>query len=251
MNRLFFFAVVITLWSGCESFEDSPLNQPPQIVSVSAPSYVSATDTLFVRALDSEGDSVTILATIETAAGSPVPSAFAKSFSDDGQLGDHAAGDSVFTAVLNRPALLAQSTSSFTVRLVPTEQGDHPGAEVTVEIFQNPDNGHPPVVDNLQAPDTVNTLLVSSFLLTVDVSDEDGLSDIQSVTRINVTAGGQPRPLNDDGVNGDAVAGDGTYSETVAVSTAITPGPYLFRVQAVDGINLRSNTLEKIIVITN
>lgn len=238
------------LIGACGEFDDTPLNQPPQIISVKAPSYVSVNDTVFARAMDPDGDSVSIAATLETATGASVPSAFLKAFTDDGLSGDHVAGDSVFTAILNRPALLAQSTSSFNLRLVPSEKGDNPGDEVIVEIPQNPDNGHPPVISNLAAPDTLQLDADTvAFRTTLDVLDADGAEDIRSVYFLS--AGGSVIELFDDGTeaNGDDVAGDGTYSRILILPPSTPPGTYHFVFRAVDQMNLVSNFIEHTLVV--
>jgi hypothetical protein len=110
---------------------------------------------------------------------------------------------------------------------------------VPLEVIRT---NRPPVLSDLQAPDTVNTSVVSQFLITVNALDPDGLADIKSVTR--TTPSGLVFTLNDQGVNGDVRAGDGTFSETVAVNDpSPPPGDYLFKFQAFDRSNEGSNVI--------
>ena len=116
---------------------------------------------------------------------------------------------------------------------------------VPLEIIRT---NRPPVLSNLQVPSAVSTATQTSFLITVQASDPDGLADIKSVTR--TTPSGLTLQLNDAGVNGDAAAGDGIYSETVSLSPPPAPGSYQFRFQAFDRSNTGSNIILHTITIT-
>jgi hypothetical protein len=240
----------LTVLLSCGEFEDKTLNQPPVITSVQAPSFVSANDTIFVRAHDPEGDSISIGADVLTAGATAVSDAFTRTFTDDGLNGDLLAGDSIFTAVINRAVLLAQSTSSFDFVLTPSEQGVNAGDPVTVTVLQNPASGHPPVIGNLQAPDTLQLDADTvTFLVTVDVSDPEGLSDIRTVYFLST--GGSVIDLFDDGNagNGDNTANDGTYSRILILPPTTTPGEYPFTMRAVDFTNLVSNLIDFTLVV--
>lgn len=249
MRFNFIAAAAILFFSSCSEIEENPLNRPPEILSIQAPSYVSANDTIFVKTYDYENDTLTLNASVFTAGGSSVGSALSKAFADDGLTGDHAANDNVFTGIINRSALLAQTASQFEFIFTVSEKGKNPGASRSVIISQNPSNGHPPVINNLIAPDTVNTTLQTEFLITVAVSDPEGLSDVLSVTR--TTPSGSILSLNDNGLNGDVSAGDGIYSERVSVNPPPPNGSYLFTFQATDRLGLKSNVIQKTIVIIN
>lgn len=105
----------------------------------------------------------------------------------------------------------------------------------------------PPVLSNLQAPDTVRTSIQQSFIVTVEVNDPDGASDILSVTR--QTPSNLVLNLNDQGTNGDAVAGDGIFTETVSLSPPPPPGDYQFQFRALDRSNAASNTINHSVVV--
>ncbi|MEX2115516.1 MAG: hypothetical protein WEB37_01415 [Bacteroidota bacterium] len=105
----------------------------------------------------------------------------------------------------------------------------------------------PPVLSNLQAPDTVRTSLQQSFLITVQASDPNGAADIVSVSRI--TSIMNTYFLNDSGLFGDAIAGDGVFTETVGLTPPPNPGLYQFSFRALDQLNARSNVLLHTIVV--
>ena len=246
MKKLFLLGFV---FSAC-SDQEYLLNTSPRIISIQAPSHVSLNDTVFISTYDKESQSLTVDARVFTTDGNDVTGAFSKDFTDDGLDGDHVPNDGVFTGILDHGVLLAQTTSEFKLEFTLSETGKNSSDPVSIIILQNPAAGHPPVISNLVAPDTVHTAQVTEFLLTVAVSDPEGLSDIASVTRLNVTSGGPPRSLRDDGANGDVTGGDGIYTERVSVNPSPAAGNYVFRVQASDKLGLVSNSLEKIIVIT-
>lgn len=104
-----------------------------------------------------------------------------------------------------------------------------------------------PVLSNLQAPDTVRTSLQQSFIITVQANDPDGASDILSVTR--QTPSNLVLTLNDAGTNGDAVAGDGIFTETVDLTPPPPPGSYPFQFRALDRSNAASNTINHTVVV--
>lgn len=98
----------------------------------------------------------------------------------------------------------------------------------------------PPVLSNLQAPDSVALDNTQQFiLLQIEARDPNGQNDIRSVyfnsTRPNGTpSSGNPFAMYDDGTNGDLVANDTTYSLMVVLPPTTTPGTYRFDFQAVD-----------------
>lgn len=98
----------------------------------------------------------------------------------------------------------------------------------------------PPVLSNLQAPDTVALENIQQFLLLqVDVQDANGSDDIRLVyfnsTRPNGSpSSGNPFIMYDDGSNGDIQPNDGTYSLLVVLPPTTAVGTYNFEFQAVD-----------------
>lgn len=249
MRFYFIVATAFLFFAACRDVEENPLNQHPEILSIQAPAYISANDTVFVTTYDKENDTLAVKVSVYTAAGSLVGSAFNKSFTDDGFAGDHLANDHIFTGIINRSALAAQVTSQFEFVFTVSEKTKNIGAVWTVVVGQNPTNNHPPVISNLTAPDTVNTSLQTEFLITIYVSDPEGLPDILSVTR--TTPSGNVHNLNDGGTNGDVAVGDGIYSERVSVNPPPPNGSYLFTFQATDRYGLKSNVIQKTIVIIN
>jgi len=245
------FIVVITLvfLASCGTGGDNPFNQPPEIISVQAPSFVSANDTIFVTTYDHENDTLGLKVSVSTAEGNTIGSALGKLFTDDGLAGDHTANDHIFTGIINRDALQAQNTSQFRFVFTVSEKGQSGGTSQTIIISQNPSNGHPPVISNLIAPDTVNTSLQTEFVVTVHVSDPEGLLDIQSVTM--KSPGNNFFNLYDNGVNPDVAANDGIFSGGFSVIPAPSEGNYIFIFQAVDRIGLKSNAIQKTIIIVH
>ena len=248
MRKSLFAGLLLVI--ACGELEDKPFNNPPIILSVRVPSYVTSNDTLEVSTFDPEHDTVSVKLTVGTSSGQTLTNVMSRAFSDSGLYGDKTAFDGVFTGQLNSLLLLGNGSSTFEFVFEVAQQSGE-SSTLKISVLQNPASGHPPVLTSLSAPDTVRASQDSTFKISVTVSDPEGLNDIASVTRINVTLGGQPRSLNDDGENGDDTPADGIYSELVSVSPPPANGSYLFRVQATDKLGLKSNALEKTIVIAN
>ncbi|HEX9615383.1 MAG TPA: choice-of-anchor X domain-containing protein [Bacteroidota bacterium] len=163
---------------------------------------------------------------------------------DDGTLPDSTASDSTFSGLVQFQ-IVRSDIGTISVELVAEANGLQSSSllhTITIERLNQP-----PVLSKLQAPDTVHTGEETSFVITVNVSDSDGLADIKSVTRR--TPSNLVLPLNDSGANGDVAAGDGVFTETVALTPPPPPGPYQFTFQALDRSNASSNLIMHTIIV--
>lgn len=124
------------------------------------------------------------------------------------------------------------------------------------------DPGSPPVVEAVEAPETVQRPPAGeqpvSLQLVAVVSDPDGLRDVARVEFWNVNAPAQRFRLCDDGGgqpcgaaadSGDATAGDGRFTLTVLIASNNSPGVNTFAFQATDRAGLTSNIVEKQITV--
>lgn len=117
---------------------------------------------------------------------------------------------------------------------------------------------HPPLLSDLQAPDTIRLASHDQLLmLQVSASDPDGLGDIQRVLfnsyRPNGTpSSGNPFQMFDDGddSHGDLTRGDGIYSLTIVLPSTSQIGTYRFEFQAFDRSNEGSNVIVHPITVT-
>ncbi|MFH0989791.1 MAG: hypothetical protein V1799_07230 [bacterium] len=116
-----------------------------------------------------------------------------------------------------------------------------------------------PVLSNLSAPDTVKLANQTQLLLlTVKVTDSDGLSDIQRVIFNSYrpdgsSSSGNPFKMYDDGSesilfppegkSGDQVKSDGVFSLMISMPATTSTGTYRFEFQAFDRSNEPSNIL--------
>ena len=164
---------------------------------------------------------------------------------NNGVFPDASGNDSLFSGIIPLSILRSDIGTSFVELSAVDAQGNSSSiARIPFTIVRL---NRPPVLSGLSAPDTVHTSSMPSFLITVNVQDPDGLSDIRSVGR--TTGGGNTYPLNDSGVNGDVAAGDGIFSETVSLNPPPPEGSYLFTFQALDRSNAGSNILSHTIVV--
>ncbi len=119
--------------------------------------------------------------------------------------------------------------------------------------FTLENRGEPPVIEAVEAPDTVQRPAAGEQTLVeivAVVSDPDGLANISRVVLWNTAAPADRFDLFDDGINGgDETAGDGRYTITVQVASDNVPGPRVFAFQAIDRAGFESNVVEKTITI--
>jgi hypothetical protein len=116
-----------------------------------------------------------------------------------------------------------------------------------------------PIVSNLVAPDTVtlNTTATTFINISIQAADSNGLNDIDIVFFNAYLPNGNassnnPIIMYDDGssVHGDAVAGDGIYSQIISLpATGVTKGTYRWEFQARDRENKTSNIIIHNIVV--
>jgi len=231
-------------------------NTAPVVVQVSAPTAIAADSsfdfiiTATVEDADGSGDVARVLYQFFPPA-HPNPTR-QDSLTDTGENGDAVAGDGVYSVSL--PSGLIREASDYFFRL---EAEDKAGAKskakiVTIRgVFQNP---QAPTLSNLVAPDTVqiDPSNVVQIVMTIDVFDPQGLSDIKFVRFRSFLPNGNeatdsPFDLSDDGntaVTGDESAGDGTFSILINLPPGTTPGNFLFIFQAEDKSGEQSNVIE-------
>lgn len=117
----------------------------------------------------------------------------------------------------------------------------------------------PPTIFNLSVPDTFDSgSPINNFLITIEVVDPQGLSDVDSVyftsRKPDGTMANQGRPilLVDDGDEqnyGDIVPGDGIYSFKAIFDPSAQKGDYTWTFAAVDRSGARSNIIVHILTI--
>lgn len=113
----------------------------------------------------------------------------------------------------------------------------------------------PPQVLSVSAPDTVFKSGQTNFLITVEATDPQGLQDITQVVLNSFKPDGSPSVgnpffLRDDGIGGDVMADDGTYSIRVGFDQSNTSGTYRFEFHAKDKTGAVSNTVIHLITLT-
>ena len=106
-----------------------------------------------------------------------------------------------------------------------------------------------PVLKNLTVPDTIFTKINQSYIVYVQISDENGLDDIATVSYEILNSSGNvydDGTFFDDGdynLHGDIVANNGTYSQRFSLD--FPDGTYQLSVIAIDKSDLESAVSEK------
>ncbi len=171
---------------------------------------------------------------------------FRLDLTDNGAQGDTLAGDGVFTFRGD----LSESLTIGGLHTFRFEAVDHSGARSLAALAQvhvQRENG-PPVLSDLVCPDTVATSAVNQFLITIRVTDPQGLRDIKRVwfdlfKPDGTPTASNPVPLFDDGSNGDQAEGDGVFTLQVSISPNNDKGVYRFEFHAEDLSGLMAQPL--------
>lgn len=168
---------------------------------------------------------------------------------DDGVAPDQTKGDGIFSG---RAAFKIKRVELgvFKVELIAKSvQGyQSNGVILPLTIYRG---NKPPVISNVQAPDTVTLASQTQFLtLRARADDPDGKEDVvrvifNSYKPDSSASSGNPFQMYDDGnaANGDETKGDKVYSLVIQLPPTTQTGTYRFEFQAFDRSNEGSNTI--------
>ena len=169
---------------------------------------------------------------------------------DTGFNGDVEEGDNIFTGKISMNAAFANGYYIIEYYVKDNiNQGSENVKLVGVHsfIYNNGTNNNPPVISDLVIPNSVNRDEV--FIITLKVSDPDGLEDISQVEFALYDPTGAyvaSFPLVDDGNlenNGDENAGDGIFSSKRSFKANVFTGTWKFIFHAKDKGGLSSNSI--------
>ncbi len=184
---------------------------------------------------------------------SPVPVEEGVLF-DDGSSGDAFPRDRVYTRSFSSQLGSKLGVYSFRVEAV-NAAGLRSLPQVGYVRLLDRRVNEPPQIFYLEAPDTLSrSAQPNTYLLSVGVSDPNGLGDIarvffNSFLPDGTPASGNPFLMRDDGQGGDAVAGDGRYSLTILIDTNAPLGNFVFEFQAEDSAGNLSNKIAHVLTV--
>lgn len=151
--------------------------------------------------------------------------------------------------------LSALEVQTYPVVVYVTDTNNRLGGEArsSVAYVRSFEPGSPPIIENLPIPATIQRPAAGeparSLSFVAEVSDADGLSDIEQVEFWNETSPGARFLLCDDGgrrtcgssaESGDVTAGDGLYTRRVFIASDNALGTNTFVFEAIDRAGLRS-----------
>jgi hypothetical protein len=266
-NNSFLFLIVLSLLSifGCEKKNNEivdPNSSAPELSNTSFSVSIVDTDTMNIAGQQGHrpDDLLTIRGNANVSVLFPgnnkkisivkysvTNSRFSSPFTegelhDDGVIPDAKGNDSVYSGYIEFQ-IQRVFVGTFTIKLWCETTADYISNTILLPL-QIIRLSLPPVISDLEAPDTVNlTIIKDEFLIKIKVIDPDGQDDIKAVMRFT-PSGLITRfyPLNHD-------MNDSIYTERVGVIPRPDLGAYLFLFRAVDRSNDSSNVLTKTIVI--
>ncbi len=263
MKLITAFFITLLLFTACDSIDDETLQPESSAYRIK---WVFAPDTLYFTEDDS-----TFAATLEVDNGELISKIWFDAtlvddgenilsgieMSDDGseENGDRTAGDNIFSGNADFSREFPVGDYEITWR-IETISGQSSLAASHTMFYDNGKDNIAPVISNLVMQDIIYT--DSTFVFSVDASDENGYEDIAGVWfelyRPNgtvVTDGrtGLPYFFMDDNGNmdvyGDETAGDGTFTFKNSFASTAVSGEWRFEFQAQDRRKFKSNKIIK------
>lgn len=239
-----------------------PVNQAPSILTVTAPFFVpvpdsgsAGDDTIYVSALDPDGDAITISLDVRAADGSAVGDALPEQMNDDGSGPDKTTGDNMFAAIL-KESVINETGGRYTITFSIRDDRGNEGSAFVHEILSG--KNFPPEVFNPVFPDTVVIPQsgATPFDISIQANDPNGLFDVKQVLVIFNNPGGTQfqLPMKDDGDvlnSGDQVASDGVFTLRIVVAAGNPPGPRPLEFFAIDFGGLQGESLLDTLVLVD
>lgn len=213
-------------------------NLAPQILQVTAPSSVAIDSAhsflVAAQVSDPEGLANSLSVTYQFFPPEHATPTEEGPLADDGTQGDVTAGDGVFTTSL-RSSLFTRLGDHFLRIEAQDTLGNRSPPQVVI-IEGRPRFSNKPVIADVGVPRMVNGNETSEVVITAEVTDLEGLSDIDTVLYHLFLPDGEeasdsPRILLDDGTpsaSGDTTAGDGVFSNIFEVQGGGTE-PIVYR----------------------
>jgi len=186
---------------------------------------------------------------------------FVDSLRDDGLHEDGAANDGLFGGRIS-PASIGNKSGFYSLVFHGVDQsgGRGPALVKSLELTRKCRlYNRPPQVSDLQAPSNISrSASPNSYLLSIVASDPDIATCDDSFRRVFFKSfrpdgtpanDGNPFTMRDDGLLGDATAGDSRYSVTIQITPQNATGTYRFEFQAEDQNRVLSEKLIHYIVV--
>ncbi len=163
---------------------------------------------------------------------SPIGGSSSERMYDDGTRGDAVPDDGKYSVTVTAPSSILPGKKNLVVTVTDKRgEDDTSTIQLTIDSLNDP----PKIIKAGADPPTVLNNGINTTIVYVDVSDDQGLSDIWTVTADLTSLGGSGgKNLLDDGSGGDKVAGDGRFSAEINAPANIKPGDKFVTVTVMD-----------------
>jgi hypothetical protein len=254
--RLFIFISILIFLISCEKDNPTkPKEFPPVLSNLAIPdTFLTGIDQSYifsVKCTDENGldDIDAVSFKILRNSGQLVVSG---NMFDDGNYnshGDNVPGDGKYSVLLK----LDLDTDKYHFAVQAVDHAKLMSDELSDTFYVMPGViNNAPVITKYHIPDMIYVDEIVPFYLSVEASDPDSLDYIEKVTyqilEPTLTEVVETNELNDQGVDGDSVAADGTYSiETTTAFANWTFGNFHLMIQAFDSHNTPSKIIHLIL----
>lgn len=257
-----FLGLLLLFVIGCdEKIPTEVIGTQPEIQTITVPDTIYTEPVqlplVSVQVVDPQGvaDIASVICDISVAATQTV--VHTDTLLDNGIDSDILAGDGLFVKRLN-PAFAIGKPGPYTFDITVLDAGGHSATQqVSPVVLLDTIENNPPVIANATVPELVDINATGEFIITVQVSDPNGLSDISHVLS-QVYAPQSPEVVNqvdtlyDNGQNGDTTPNDGIFATKITNRFARSKvGIFSFRFQAFDQAQRGSNALVKTSKVVN
>ncbi len=198
--------------------------------------------------VSNQNQSITVTFNLESPIGNSINLSNNK-LMDNGNLtdyGDSSAHDKIYSGKVFFKKSYPSGVYLFSFFTKENDEGSRLAAKQNLNYFNGQAN-YPPVISNLDIPDSVNR--GDSLAIYLNVFDANGLIDVRKVFFKSFRPDGSfaaELDMLDDGdtqVNGDLVADDGIYSRQIRVGSTSRVGIWKFEFLAIDRSDSLSNKI--------
>jgi len=204
----------------------------PSGVGAATPNTVNVTQTSLLTVAVTPGAGPTSTGIAVKADLSSIGGSATAAFHDDGLNGDVTAADGTYSFSATVPVGTAPGAKSFPVTIT-----DAQARSAASSIALSVNTPSAPTATAAASPDSGTDGATTLLTVTVTPGANPASTGVTVTGDLSSIGGSATSAFHDDGLNGDATAGDGIYSFSATVGNAVAAGPKLIPISVADAQN--------------